>query len=87
MLDHLPADDRDFHREPAELWARAYAQWVAWRSGSSLLKGQLDKVLTHDDDAIRIRQWPYDEFAPIAAAIDRLMVDQGWARRKTPPAP
>ena len=47
----------------------------------------LDKILTHDDAAIRIRQWPYDEFAPIAAAIDRLMEAQDWARRKAPPAP
>ena len=82
-----PLKTRRYYRSSAELWARAYAQYVAWRSGSSRLKGQLDKVLTHDDATVRIRQWPYDEFAPIAAAIDRLMEAQQWARRETPPAP
>ena len=60
---------------------------MAWRSGSSTLKGELDKILTHDHAGIRVRQWPYDEFAPIAAAIDRLMEARGWATRKAPTAP
>ena len=30
---------------PRELWARAYAQYVAWRSGSSILKSRLTKYL------------------------------------------
>ena len=67
---------------PWELWSRAYAQYIAWRSGSSRLKSELDKVLTHPDAATRARYWPYDEFAPIAEAIDRLMEARGWARRK-----
>lgn len=69
-----------------ELWARAYAQYIAWRSGSSTLKAQLDKVLTHERDSTRVRQWPYNEFAPIAGAIDKLLMAKGWARKKiTPP--
>jgi len=67
-----------------ELWARAYSQYIAWRSGSSTLKAQLDKILTHDRGDIRVRQWPYDEFAPIATEIDRLLMAKGWARRKLP---
>ena len=88
LLGNLkPLERRRYFRNPTELWARAFAQYAAWRSGSSRFKGDLDKILTHDDADVRIRQWPYDEFAPIAAAIDRLMEAQGWARRKTPPAP
>ena len=71
---------------PRELWARAYAQWIAWRSGSSRLQGQLDRILTHQNATVRIRHWPYDEFAPIASAIDRLMEARGWARQKAPQA-
>ena len=67
-----------------ELWARAYAQYIAWRSGSSRLKGDLDKALTHDNPNYRVMYWPYDEFAPIAMAIDRLMEARGWARPKLP---
>ena len=33
---------------------------------------------------MRIRQWPDDEFLPIAAAIDRLVEAQGWARPRDP---
>lgn len=56
------------------------ACWVVSR-----LKRQLDKVLTHDDPAERVMYWSYDEFAPIAQAIDRLMEARGWARRKKTP--
>ena len=69
----------------AELWARAYAQYIAWRSGSSVLKAQLDKVLTHEEQAERVTQWPYDEFVPIARAIDKLLMSRRWASRKKTP--
>ena len=72
----------------AELWARAYAQYIAWRSGSSVLKAQLDKILTHEEQAERVTQWPYDEFVPIARAIDKLLMSRRWAsRKKTPKNP
>ena len=77
----LPDDDLHW-RYPWELWSRAYAQYIAWRSGSSRLKSELDKVLTHDAPSVQVRYWPYDEFAPIAAAIDELMEARGWATRK-----
>jgi len=69
----------------AELWARAYAQYIAWRSGSSVLKAQLDKMLTHKEQGVRVRQWPYDEFVPIAQAIDKLLMSRRWASRKKKP--
>ena len=69
----------------AELWARAYAQYIAWRSGSSVLKAQLDKVLTHAEPAKRVTQWPYDEFLPIAKEIDKLLMSRRWASRKKKP--
>ena len=38
------------------LWARAYAKYIAWRSGSSWwLNGQLNKVLTGSDPHVLIR--------------------------------
>ena len=33
---------------------------------------------------MRITQWPYDEFAPIAQAINALMEQQGWAQKDQP---
>ena len=77
-----PRRQRSYWRHASELWARAYAQYIAWRSGSSRLKSQVDMVLSHQDHGVRITQWPYDEFAPIAQAIDALMEKQGWAQKK-----
>lgn len=65
-----------------EVWARAYAQYLAWRSGSSILKNQVDRILTTTDPDDRVLHWPYDEFAPVAAAIDRLMEARQWARKR-----
>ena len=48
------------------------------------MKADLDKALTHADPGERVRYWPYDEFTPVAEAIDTLMEVRGWARRKTP---
>ena len=44
---------------------------------SSRLKSELDKVLTHDEPSTRVRCWPFNEFTPIAAAIDELMEARG----------
>ena len=71
--------------QPAELWARAYAQYIAWRSVSSVLKAQLDKALTHAESTKRVTQWPYDEFLPIAKEIDKLLMSRRWASRKKKP--
>ena len=83
-LAYLPGDS-DHGRPPAtsnEVWARAYAQYLAWRSGSSILKNQVDRILTTTDPDDRVLHWPYDEFAPVAAAIDRLMEAKQWARKR-----
>lgn len=69
---------------PTELWARAYAQYIAVRSGSSALKAQVDEILTHTEQGVRVEQWPYDEFVPIAQAIDKLLMSRRWARRLKP---
>ena len=75
----LLPEDEPYWSQPWELWARSYAQYIAWRSGSVVLQSDLNRVLRHEDPRIRVRYWPYDEFAPIAAAIDRLMEARGWA--------
>ena len=37
------------HCDGSRACRRAYAQYIAWPSGSSVLKAQLDKMLTHKD--------------------------------------
>lgn len=69
---------------PREAVARAYAQWIAWRSASMPMLDEVDAMLKQQQPA-HLDAWPHDDFLPIAAAFDRLMADQGWVT-KTPSA-
>lgn len=64
--------------DPAELWARSYAQYIALRSGDPLLKQQIENVF--EDQVYGSRQWGWDDFEPVARAIDALFVRLGWLR-------
>lgn len=60
--------------KPEEIWARAYAQFIAERSTSPLMKKQLAAaVATHRD-----RQWTTEDFAPIADAIEAMFKKFNW---------
>jgi hypothetical protein len=61
-----------------EVWARAYAQWVALRSGSPLLAEEMAVALDSGRRSGLVRQWEADDFEPIAQRIDDLMRDLGW---------
>ena len=67
-----------------ETFARAYAQWIAWRSGSTSMLDEIDDTL-RQQPPWHLAAWTHDDFLPIAAAFDRLMADQGWVT-KTPSA-
>lgn len=64
---------------PHELWARAYSQYVALRSGDPTLKAQLDRLRRRGPLYYPV-QWDDDDFEPIAKAIDELMVELGWRK-------
>lgn len=68
--------------KPEEWWARAYAQWVAWKSGSSVMKQEIDKLLASSRKGWRLISWGHDDFLPIAQAIDTLMESLGWLERQ-----
>ena len=68
-------------RHRNEIFARAYAQYLAWRSGSPVLRDQIDAILNSNDDDAKIVQWPYDEFLPIVEAFDVLFEELGWLTR------
>ena len=57
-----------------ELWARAYAQYVAERSGDSTLLSGLSSARA----ATPGRQWETEDFRPIKEAIDTLFKAKGW---------
>jgi len=57
-----------------ELWARAYAQYIALRSKDQELARQLQKIRLSEAG----RHWDDADFAPVAAAIDNLFGALGW---------
>ena len=76
-----PAELRDLNYllDDAELFARAYSQWVAERSMDPMLLSQLDGYrLPVTDRELAFRRdyvWPDEDFAPVAAAFDDLFRD------------
>lgn len=69
-----------YYLKPEEQWARAYAQYIATRSGNASLIGQLDAIRNSAHRAYRNSQWSDDDFAPVAAAIDDLLEELGLKR-------
>lgn len=65
---------------PEEVWARAYAQYVALRSGDGRLRAQLDGLRQRLGQIYYPVQWDEADFEPIAAAIDDLMRELGWRK-------
>ena len=66
---------------PNEVWARAYAQWLALRSqNSDLLKGIADARRLGAADPYAGRQWEDADFEPIAKEIDAIFKKLGWRK-------
>lgn len=82
-LREVPKEHFTYLLHPFELWARAYAQYIATKSGDALLLEQLD-TLRHPMQLDSARQWSDDDFAPIAKAIEAFLEAQGWMTRSTP---
>ena len=62
--------------EDYELWARAYAQYIAERSGSAKLLDQVRRARLHHAE----RQWSREDFEPIGIAIDEMFIKLGWRK-------
>ncbi|MBB5351354.1 hypothetical protein HNR46_001590 [Haloferula luteola] len=78
---NLPSRYREYACEPHELFARAYAQWIAIESGD---EGML-KALRAEQAAIEGRrqgatQWTDSDFEPIREELRRLFARRGWLR-------
>ena len=73
--------------QPRELWARAYAQYVAQRSSGDAMKKELkteiDSAIRPDHPSVSVpwtRQWEQDDFEPIAKAIDDILSARGMKK-------
>lgn len=76
---HPPSTARTV-RQPCELFARAYSEWVTLRSGDERLRGELDRGLERQQRGGVPYAWPLTDFEPIGQAFDRLFGRQGWLR-------
>lgn len=89
-LDDLGEEDAEYVAyalETKELFARAYAQYVAHRTGDAKFK----KYLAAENRGPVPTQWGDREFEPIARAFDALFLRLGWrandAKQEEAPAP
>ena len=66
--------------QEVEIWARAYAQYIALRSGDMrlLLDVQMRREL--EIGVLQHEQWEWNDFDPIAAAMDALLEELGWTK-------
>lgn len=64
-----------------ELFARAYSQWVAWRSGDDTLMSGIDSWLRSPGARDQLMQWPYNDFLPLIWQFDTLFEGRGWVSR------
>lgn len=64
--------------DPKEIWARAYSQFIAKRSGSK----EMAQALKSSQDGYKTRgykyQWDDDDFEEIEKEIEALMLKIGW---------
>jgi len=73
---------------PREVFARAYAQWIAHKTGDGEMRKMLDRERARKAGVkYNPRQWDDDDFAPLAKAMDHLFGELGWLRGKTPKSP
>lgn len=73
---------REYWLDPAELWARSYAQYIATRSGDRVLLTQLRAMQERQtaNDLAYPSQWSHEDFHPIINAMDKLFRKLGWLK-------
>lgn len=60
---------------PKEIWARAYAQFIAERGGSAAMSGELASALEKSQFKI---QWETADFKAVGEAIEKMFGKLGW---------
>ena len=66
---------------PEELWARAYTQYIARKSGLEALNQQISAG-NHAtlNGILYVPFWPSDQFRPIETTMDVIFQNQGWTK-------
>jgi hypothetical protein len=79
-------DAADYSLQTHELWARTYAQYVATRAGSGILRSELSQWMSYtvkNARGVDVRvpqQWDDNDFIAIGQSIDEIFRTLGWRR-------
>ena len=79
QMHATPGINHKYFADPREMWARAYAQYVATRSSKPRLRAELKRVR---ESFQPWRQWSDEEFEPIANEIDKVFEKLKWNPKK-----
>jgi hypothetical protein len=66
----------DYLQMPEEMFARAYAQYIAVKSGNKTMLKDIDRTI-RDENTGGIMQWPAKEFEPVMTAMERYLRERG----------
>ena len=69
-----------YRLQKVEIWARAYAQYIALRSGDTQLLVDVQKRRDIEIGVLQNEQWEWNDFDRIASAIDALLKELGWTQ-------
>lgn len=76
-----PFSDNNFRAyflDGEELWARAYAQYIAQNSNHAPGLSELEAMRKDSSPSVRLRIWPDDQFATIAPLITNVFRTLSW---------
>jgi hypothetical protein len=68
--------NKDYYLERDELWARAYAQYIALKSGDPEVMAELNSVLNNPNHSWK--QWDKSDWIPIEEAIKKALKRRTW---------
>ncbi len=79
---HYPIDREHvaYLLQDHEIWARAYSQWIAYRSGDDDLIADLQHRLKLNLQVVYRHQWQEADFYAIGRAIDGIFLKLGWLK-------
>lgn len=72
----------DYLLADKETFARAYAQYIALRSGHQFMKQHIERTVTNEFGAKGDSQWDEDGFTPIAEAFDSMFSEMGLLKKE-----
>lgn len=63
---------------PEEIWARAFAQYIALRSKDAKMLAEVELRREIEAGVLQNEQWEWDDFTSIGQAIDTELRSMGW---------